>query len=71
LIPKFHELAHLEKGHEQYSFNLAEGMGISDRECPEQVWASHNPLARSTRTTGPGMHDDILDDNFGHWNWLK
>ncbi|KJA13561.1 hypothetical protein HYPSUDRAFT_151472 [Hypholoma sublateritium FD-334 SS-4] len=71
LIPKFHEPAHLEKGHEQYSFNLAEGMGLSDGECPERVWGSHNPLAGSTRTAGPGTRDDILDDNFGHWNWLK
>lgn len=71
LIPKFHEPAHLEKLHEQYSFNLAEGVGLSDGECPERLWSSHNPLSGSTRTTGPGTRDDILDDNFGHWNWLK
>ncbi|KJA18008.1 hypothetical protein HYPSUDRAFT_115767, partial [Hypholoma sublateritium FD-334 SS-4] len=71
LIPKFHEPAHLEKGHEQYSFNLAEGVGLSDGECPERVWGSHNPLAGSTRTMGPGTREDVLDDNFGHWNWLK
>lgn len=71
LIPKFHEPAHLDKNHEQYSFNLAEGIGLSDGECPERVWGSHNPLAGSTRTAGPGTRDDILDDNFGHWNWLK
>ena len=71
LIPKFHEPAHLERGHKQYSFNLAEGMGLSDGECPERVWGSHNPLTGATRTTGPGTRADILDDNFGHWNWLK
>lgn len=71
LIPKFHEPAHLEKLHEQYSFNLAEGVGLADGECPERVWGSHNPLAGSTRTMGPGTRDDILDDHFGHWNWLK
>lgn len=71
LIPKFHEPAHLEKSHKQYSFNLAEGVGLSDGECPERLWGSHNALAGSTRTTGPGTRDDILDDNFGHWNWLK
>lgn len=71
LIPKFHEPAHLDKNHEQYSFNLAEGIGLSDGECPERVWGSHNPLAGSTRSSGPGTRDDILDDNFGHWNWLK
>lgn len=71
LILKFHEPAHLEKGHEQYSFNLAEGVGLADGECPERVWGSHNPLAGSTRSMGPGTRNDILDDNFGHWNWLK
>ena len=54
LIPKFHEPAHLEKGHEQYSFNLVEGIGLSDGECSKHVWGSHNPLAGSTRTMGPG-----------------
>ncbi len=71
LIPKFHEPAHLEKLHEQYSFNLAEGVGLSDGECPERVWSAHNALAGSTRTMGPGTRSDILDDHFGHWNWLK
>lgn len=71
LIPKFHEPAHLEKSHEQFSFNLAEGVGLADGECPERVWGSHNPLAGSTRTMGPGTREDVLDDNFGHWNWLK
>ena len=71
LIPKFHEPAHLDKGHEQYSFNLAEGIGLSDGECPERVWGSHNTLAGSTRTMGPGTRDDVLDDNFADWNWLK
>ncbi len=71
LIPKFHEPAHLDKGHEQYSFNLAEGIGLSDGECPERVWGSHNALAGPTRAMGPGTRDDVLDDNFSHWNWMK
>ena len=71
LIPKFHEPAHLDKGHEQYSFNLAEGVGLSDGECPERVWGYHNTLAGSTRTMGPGTRDDVLDNNFADWNWLK
>ena len=71
LIPKFHEPAHLDKEHEQYSFNLAEGAGLSDGECPERIWGSHNQLAGSTKTSGPGTRNDILDNNFGHWNGLK
>ena len=49
-----YEPAHLEKGHEQYSFNLVEGIGLSDGKCSKHVWGSHNPLAGSTRTMGPG-----------------
>ena len=71
LIPKFHEPAHLDKLHEQYSFNLAKGVGLSDGECPERVWGSHNALAGSTRTMGPGTREDIIDDHFSHWNWMK
>lgn len=35
LIPKFHEPAHNEKNHEQYSFNLTVGVGKSNGEVPE------------------------------------
>lgn len=71
LIPKFHEPAHKDKDHEQYSFNYAEGVGLTDGECPERVWSGHNSLGSSTKTTGPGTRHDILDDNFGFWNWSK
>ncbi|KAF9472049.1 hypothetical protein BDN70DRAFT_819206, partial [Pholiota conissans] len=71
LIPKFHEPAHHEKDHEQFSFNLAIGAGQSDGEVPERVWAGHNGLGGSTKTHGPGSRQDILDDHFGFWNWQK
>ncbi|KAF8190121.1 hypothetical protein BJ912DRAFT_850355, partial [Pholiota molesta] len=71
LIPKFHEPAHAEKDHEQFSFNLAVGVGNSDGEVPERVWAGHNGLGGSTKTSGPGSRHDILDDHFGFWNWQK
>ncbi|KAF9471428.1 hypothetical protein BDN70DRAFT_820006, partial [Pholiota conissans] len=71
LIPKFHEPAHHEKDHEQFSFNLVNGIGQSDGEVPERVWAGHNGLGGSTKTHGPGSRQDILDDHFGFWNWQK
>lgn len=71
LIPKFHEPAHKEEGHEQYSMNLAEGVGLTDGEAPERIWSGHNSLANSTKTTGPGTMHDVYDDNFGAWNWMK
>lgn len=70
-IPKFHAPAHKEEGHEQYSLNLAEGAGMTDGEAIERVWASHNALAGSTKTAGPGTRQDILDDNFAFWNFHK
>ncbi|KAF9471895.1 hypothetical protein BDN70DRAFT_819429 [Pholiota conissans] len=71
LIPKFHEPAHKDKNHEQYSFNLVAGVGNSDGECPERAWAGHNGLGNATKTQGPGSRHDILDDHFGFWNWRK
>lgn len=71
LIPKFHEPAHNEKAHEQYSFNLAVGFGKSDGEVPERGWAGHNGLGNTTKTQGPGSRHDVLDDHFGYWNWTK
>ncbi|KAF8196486.1 hypothetical protein BJ912DRAFT_823307, partial [Pholiota molesta] len=71
LIPKFHEPAHVEKNHEQFSFNFATGVGKTDGEVPERVWAAHNGLGGATKTQGPGSRHDVLDDHFGFWNWQK
>jgi hypothetical protein len=71
LIPKFHEPAHAEKNHEQFSFNFATGVGKTDGEVPERIWAGHNGLGGSTKTQGPGSRQDVLDDHFGFWNWQK
>lgn len=71
LIPKFHEPAHTDKDHEQYSFNLAEGVGLTDGKAPERIWAFHNALAHSTKSMGPGTMHDVYDDNFAYWNWMK
>ncbi|KAK0459382.1 uncharacterized protein EV420DRAFT_1642357 [Desarmillaria tabescens] len=71
LVPKFHEPGHKAEDHEQFSFNLAEGAALSDGECPERIWAPHNVLGNSTKTAGPGTRQDLIDDHFGFWNWLK
>lgn len=71
LIPKLHEPGHKKKNHEQYSFNFAPGVGHTDGECPERIWAHHNALGNATKTQGPGSRQDVLDDHFGFWNWQK
>jgi hypothetical protein len=53
-IPKLHEPAHDAVNHEAYSLNFIPGVGQSDFECPERVWASHNAVGNSTKSQGPG-----------------
>ncbi|PPR02783.1 hypothetical protein CVT26_009394 [Gymnopilus dilepis] len=70
-IPKLHYAMHEAANHEVFSLNLIPGVGLSDCECPERVWAPHNPLGNSTKTQAPGSRHDVLDDHFGFWNWMK
>jgi hypothetical protein len=70
-VPKLHEPSHDKLGHEQYSFNFIPGVGATDGECIERIWAGHNALGNSTKTAGPGNRQDTLDDHFSFWNWEK
>ena len=70
-IPKLHEPMHSRKNDQQFSLNFIPGVGKSDMETPERVWARHNGLGNTTKTQGPGGRHDVLDDHFGFWNWLK
>jgi hypothetical protein len=70
-VPKLHEPSHEKSGHEQYSFNLIPGVGATDGECIERIWAGHNALGNSTKSSGPGNRQDTLDDHFSFWNWEK
>jgi hypothetical protein len=53
------------------SLNFIPGVGKSDMEMPEHVWVAHNGLGNSIKTQGPGGRQDVLDNHFGFWNWLK
>ncbi len=70
-IPKFHEPAHKQENHQEFSCNLIKGTAASDCEVPERIWGPHNALGNSMKTMGPGSRHDVLDDNFGFWNWQK
>ncbi|KAJ7670794.1 hypothetical protein DFH06DRAFT_1267265 [Mycena polygramma] len=37
----------------------------------ERPWANIGPVSTSTVEMGPGSRHDMLDDHWGHWNWLK
>ncbi|KAJ3501027.1 hypothetical protein NLJ89_g9529 [Agrocybe chaxingu] len=70
-IPKLHEPMHQTANHQMYSLNFIRGVGKSDMEVPERVWAGHNALGNSTKTQAPGSRSDTLDDHIAFWNWLK
>ena len=50
---------------------LIPGVGLTNSEAPERIWALHNTLGSSTKLQGPGSRQDVLDAHFGFWNWLK
>ncbi len=70
-ILKFHEPVHNQEDHQEFSCNLIKGMGNLDCEVPEHIWGLNNTLGSSTKTMGPSSRQDVLDNNFGFWNWLK
>lgn len=70
-IPAFHEPGHGQAGHQEYSFKLTFGMGLTDGEGCERIWAANNALGNATKTQGPGSRQDVIDDHLGFWNWLK
>ncbi|KAJ6587763.1 hypothetical protein B0H10DRAFT_2233949 [Mycena sp. CBHHK59/15] len=71
LVPKFHLPAHIEACNLLFSFNLTPNVGRTDGEAPERGWANANPLANSTKESGPGTRRDILNDFFNDANYKK
>ncbi|KAK7450187.1 hypothetical protein VKT23_013070 [Stygiomarasmius scandens] len=71
VIPKLHILGHLLSCQEKFSLNFTYGVGQTDAEGIERVWAGLGGVATSLKEMGPGSHHDTLDDHIGHWNWRK
>ncbi|PIL29361.1 hypothetical protein GSI_09412 [Ganoderma sinense ZZ0214-1] len=70
-IPKKHFRVHGGSPHSQYSFNYLPRVGRTYGERIETHWSHMNPLALSTREMSIGMRHDVLNDNWGAWNWQK
>ncbi|EDR02155.1 uncharacterized protein LACBIDRAFT_332551 [Laccaria bicolor S238N-H82] len=71
VIPAFHEPGHGQRKHQEYSFKLSWGMGLTNGEGCEQIWAANNALGNATKMQGPGSRQDVIDNHLGFWNWLK
>ncbi|KAG6913835.1 hypothetical protein DXG01_004024 [Tephrocybe rancida] len=70
-LPKMHEAGHARKKHERLSLCYLRGVGLTDGESVERMWAGHNALGNAMKIMGPGTRHDVLDDHFGFWNWQK
>ncbi|KAK7442944.1 hypothetical protein VKT23_015888 [Stygiomarasmius scandens] len=71
VIPKLHILSHLISCQEKFSLNFTYGVGQTDAEGIERVWAGLGSIATSLKEMGPSSHHDTLEDHMGHWNWRK
>ncbi|KAF8169323.1 hypothetical protein K438DRAFT_1983394 [Mycena galopus ATCC 62051] len=70
-IPKMHIHSHTLICQLLYSLNLILGSAQCDAEGIERVWAWIGAVAASTRDMGPGSCHDVLDCQWGYWNWQK
>lgn len=71
LVPKFHLPAHINKCHQDFSFNYAPHVGRTEGEAPERGWSKINALSYSTKEMGPGSRQDTIEDHFNDMNWKK
>lgn len=70
-ILKKHFHMYSSSPHSQFSFNYLPYVGCTYGKCIETHWSHVNPLALSTREMGSGMHHEVMNDNWGAWNWQK
>ncbi|KAH9900745.1 hypothetical protein C8Q73DRAFT_786170 [Cubamyces lactineus] len=70
VIPKKHHRVH-GPNHSQFSLNFQEHVGRTYGEGIEAQWSHLNSIALSTREMNPGARHEVLNDNWGAWNWQK
>ncbi|VDC00223.1 unnamed protein product [Peniophora sp. CBMAI 1063] len=71
VVPKFHLYAHKVWCQLRYAFLYLRGVAMTDGEAPERLWSSVNSAAPSLKEMSPGGNNDVMDDIFGAYNWMK
>lgn len=67
-VGKFHLPAHIGACRFKFSINWLPGVGMTDGEAPERIWAALNNLARSTREMLSGHRHDRINLHHGDAN---
>lgn len=70
-VGKLHLQGHEWKCQSAFSFNYSPGVGRTDGEGIERLWAFLRGIAASTKEMGPGGRQDTLDDFCAFSNWRK
>lgn len=67
-IGKFHAPAHTSSCRCKYSYNYLPGVGMTDGEAAERIWAILNHLASRTKEMSPGHRHDVMNDFYSDMN---
>ncbi|CAK5279026.1 unnamed protein product [Mycena citricolor] len=70
-LPVWHATAHEESCTNRFSLGLIPGLGKTDGEGIERLWAELNAFAYHTKTMGLGHRADTLDDKINYHNFTK
>ncbi|THG98302.1 hypothetical protein EW026_g3863 [Hermanssonia centrifuga] len=61
-VGKFHIPAHNASCRYKFSFHFLPGVGMTDGEAPERIWATLNALGLRTREMSSGHRHDVIND---------
>ena len=67
-VGKFHLPAHKPSCQYKFSYHWLPGVGMTDGEAPERIWAILNALSGSTREMTSGHRHDVINDHHSDAN---
>ncbi|KAF7307360.1 CxC2 domain-containing protein [Mycena indigotica] len=70
-VPVWHAGAHDLQCRAHLALAYLLGMGKTDGEAMERIWASLNPASWATKEMGEGGRHDVLEDKVDHLNFEK
>ncbi|RDX45950.1 hypothetical protein OH76DRAFT_1356862, partial [Lentinus brumalis] len=70
-VGKFHLAAHIPSCRFKFSYNFLPGVGMTDGEASERIWADGNELASNSKEMTSGHRHDYHNDAYNDFNVRK
>jgi hypothetical protein len=70
-IGYFHVSGHLDECFVRFCTLYLRGVGLTEGEIIETIWAVLNKTARAARSMSLANRQEVLEANMGEWNWNK